>query len=199
MISIRAVSGSERISADTEVEGVEEKVRIDLALEHFDLRGQQQRVLFLQPVLDAGAVPDLDRGATASTAASTTSASWAGRGRTRKNSRCAPNRVPSACRSNSSPTGASSRMTCQFGSRRESSARGACAGEKDERRKLPDDFLRAGFAQAPAREPAADRKRQRDEFAGNRRAAPSARRSHRHRAGDQPARKAPSSVRSAAE
>ncbi len=40
---------------------VEQEVRVDLAGERFDARRHQQLFLFLQPVLDARAVPDLDR------------------------------------------------------------------------------------------------------------------------------------------
>ena len=40
---------------------VEQEVRVDLVRERFDLRGEQQLLLFLQPVLDARVVPDLDR------------------------------------------------------------------------------------------------------------------------------------------
>ena len=40
---------------------VEQEVRVDLAGERFDLGREQQLLLFLQPVLDAGVVPDLDR------------------------------------------------------------------------------------------------------------------------------------------
>ena len=42
-------------------ERVEEEVRVDLVGERLDLRGEQQRLLLLQPVLDARVVPDLDR------------------------------------------------------------------------------------------------------------------------------------------
>src|SRR5688572_29467881 len=41
---------------------VEQEVRVNLTLERLDLRRQEQLLLLLQPMLDAGAVPDLDRG-----------------------------------------------------------------------------------------------------------------------------------------
>ncbi len=42
-------------------ERVEEEMRVDLALERFNLRRQKELLLLLQPVFDARIVPDPDR------------------------------------------------------------------------------------------------------------------------------------------
>ncbi len=60
-ISIRAVSGFDRISDEIDVSVLKRKCGIDLAGERFDAGRHQQLLLLLQPVLDPGAVPDLDR------------------------------------------------------------------------------------------------------------------------------------------
>ena len=62
---------------------VEQEVRVDLALQRFDLRGEQQLLLFLEPVLDARAVPDLDRRGDGQHRASTTRIIIHGRGGSR--------------------------------------------------------------------------------------------------------------------
>ena len=83
---------------------VEQEVRVDLVGERLDLRREQQLLLFLQPMLDARVVPDLDRRRDAEHrreqddhAASTT-----GVRRARTNRRwCSLQRAPSAWRSSS--------------------------------------------------------------------------------------------------
>ena len=87
--------------------------------------------------------------------------------------------------SSSSATGASSRTTCQSTCRRPQHLPGAPgqAGE-DERREVPDGFLRTELAEAAAGEAAADGERQRDPLAGaERRQADHARRRSRRRTG----------------
>ena len=60
-ISIRAVSGCERISEEIDVSVLNRKCGLIWLASASIARRQQQLLLFLQPVLDAGAVPDLDR------------------------------------------------------------------------------------------------------------------------------------------
>ena len=57
-ISIRA--GFDRSTRGDRRQRIEEEMRVDLAGERIDARRHQQLFLLLQPVLDAGAVPDLD-------------------------------------------------------------------------------------------------------------------------------------------
>ena len=61
MISMRAVSGCERISEEIEVSVLNRKCGLIWLASASILRRQQQLLLLLQAVLDARAVPDLDR------------------------------------------------------------------------------------------------------------------------------------------
>ena len=61
VISMRAVSGWVRISEEIEVSVLNRKCGLIWLASASILRGQQQLFLLLQPVLDAGVVPDLDR------------------------------------------------------------------------------------------------------------------------------------------
>ncbi len=201
-------AGGVRLGADQRGDRgqrVEQEVRVDLAGERLDLRRQQQLFLFLQPVLDARAVPDLDRrGARRSTVAEhdRRPASSTGEVELRKNTRCAPE-------------AGAERLTQQLQADRRQQQDDLpvvpeppqhpprCVRQvgEDERREVPDRFLRADLAQAAAREAAADGEGQGDELARRRgRAAPIRQptRAPAYGPAIRPARKAPSSVRSAA-
>ena len=96
-------------------ERVEEEMRVDLARERLDLRGEQQLFLLLEAMLDARVVPDFDRRGDAR-------APW--RAARRRASRATPvpdagrragrcHRAPSTWRSSSSAIGARTSSTCQ--------------------------------------------------------------------------------------
>ena len=150
-------------------EGVEEEVRVNLIRERLDLRGEQQRFLFLQPMLDARVVPDLDgrrhahhrrqqheqhrpgprwgRGEDEQAAVINPAEAERLAEELERNRREEQHDLPVGLQRPDHPPGAAGQ-----------------AGE-DERRKVPDGFLRADLADAAAREAAADGKRQRGPFA----------------------------------
>ena len=94
---------------------VEEEVRVDLAGERLDARRHQQLFLLLQAVLDARAVPDLDRAPrrTAPSRESTSASSHEFGARGSRGAVGSSNRWPSAWRMISRPIGAASRITTQ--------------------------------------------------------------------------------------
>ena len=177
MISIRAVSGCVRMSDEIEVSVLNRKCGLIWLASASILRGQQQLLLFLQPVLDARVVPDLDRRRDAQHRREHDQSKRPGGARRRADRT-----------GGGSPNRCAERLAEQLERRRREQqhdlpvdlrsagasarARRWQAGEH-ERREVPDRFLRAQLAQAAAGEPAADRERQRDELAGEeRRAAP---------------------------
>ena len=150
---------------------VEQEVRIDLAGERFDAGRHQQLLLLLQPVLDPRAVPDLDRDGDAE--------------HRRENDERAEPRVRrvqveqaalrgtgarAAWRMISSPIGAASRMTTQsIWKRAHQPPHVAVQVGEEERREVPDRFLRADLAQPAAGKAAPDGEGQRDPLAGDER------------------------------
>ena len=185
-------------------ERVEQEVRVDLIGERLDARRHQQLLLLGEPVLDARAVPDLDRngdGEHRRQQDENRVSQTIGRREAAKMA-CRELGWPIAWRSSSSRTGAVTRITCQ------SSV--SCADEPprrpvelgdEERREPPDLLLRTDLAQAAAGEAAADgeraarRTRQRT-AAGMPTAAPTS--APAYGPAMRPARNAPDSVRSAA-
>ena len=160
-------------------ERVEEEMRVDLALERFDLRGEEELLLLLQAVLDARAVPELDRGGD--------------RQHRREDDEqhhqrrwgaeiCAGvDEICAGVKESRDAEARAQRLTQQFQCDRRQQQPQLPADpklahrrpevlveiDKDEGCELPDRFLRARLTQAAPGEAAADREGQRDDLAGD--------------------------------
>ena len=152
-------------------ERVEQEVRADLAGQRLDARREQQLLLFLEPVLDARVVPDLD-----------------GDGH-REHRREQDDREhrerPVLIVQVEQPLALAPPLAERLAQQLEADGgeeqhhlpvdlqaaqhvpRAAVEPREDEGREVPDGFLRAECAQAAAGEPAADRKGQCDDLAGD--------------------------------
>ena len=162
-ISVRAVSGWERMSDEIECQRVEEEMRVDLTGERLEPGRHQQLLLLVQLVLDAGAVPDLDRdrhGRAPSPA------------RPARHPRRAGAKVEQAVRDRTASRGTAAAARAAIGrgdqddlpvdlEPAQESPRIAVQAGEDERREVPDRLLRAHLTQAAAGKAAADRERQR--------------------------------------
>jgi hypothetical protein len=165
-------AGGFRLRADERRDGrqrVEQEMRVDLAGQGLDPCRHEQLLLLLQPVLDARAVPDLDRDRDAQH-----------RGQHDERGQPQPRRL---VEEDAQGKPGADGLTDQFqddGRRQQDDhpvdleppdepPHVAVQVREEQRREVPDGFLRADFAQAAAGKPAADGERKGGPFAGERR------------------------------
>ena len=147
---------------------VEQEVRIDLAGERLDARRHQQLLLFLQAVLDAGAVPDLDRHRDAQhrreQSPATRATGSAAQVEEALGAEAVAERLPDDLEADR--RGQQDHDPVDLEPPHQLPDVAVQVGE-EERREVPDRFLRADLAQAAAGESAADGEGQRDPLAGD--------------------------------
>ena len=179
-MSIRAVSGFERISDEIDVSVLKRKCGIDLAGERFDAGRHQQLLLLLQPVLDPGAVPDLDRDRDAQDGGENHERHQPGvRRRVVEDAFRLVEPVAERLPDDLEPDrrGQQDHDPVDLEAPHQAPDVAVQVGE-EQRREVPDRFLRADLAQAAAGEAAPDGEGQGDPFAGD------DRRNAHHRADD---------------